>query len=210
MPTEKTTEPQPLTLATKVTIIRLLGVPVFILLLLYYGRSLAAHEPEHWLRWAALGLFVTIAATDALDGYLARSRNEITWLGRVLDPLADKALTLAGILLLSRPSLPELQPQFPVWFIWLVISRDAITIGGVFLIDFLTGTVTVRPRTSGKAATFFVMIAIGLALADISDKLFHGFVWLAASLILLSFILYLRDGWRQLDREQPKPTDPES
>lgn len=210
MTATKTIIRQPLTLATKVTILRLLGVPVFILVLLYYGISLQTNETNEWLRVAALIIFVAVAMTDALDGYLARSRNEVTWLGRILDPLADKALVLSGIIMLSRPSIPEFQPQFPAWFTLLVISRDVVTIGGVFLIDYFTDTVQVRARLSGKIATACTMLAIAWALAALSADVFRILVWVAGGFTLSSFVGYIRDGWRQLDhRHDPVGTTDE-
>ena len=130
-----------LTLANKITILRILGVPVFILMLVYYTMGLAQGNAEELYRSVALVIFVVLASTDALDGYYARSRNEITTLGRMLDPIADKSLLLSGLILLTRPTLPGLLPHIPIWFTLLVISRDVVLILGSIIIHALVGHV---------------------------------------------------------------------
>ncbi len=189
-----------ITLATKVTLFRILGIPVFILLMIYYKMSLAEGDPNEYQRMLALTLFIVIALTDALDGYLARTRNEITRLGAILDPLADKALLLSAIILLTRPSLPELQPQFPVIITMIVISRDAVLLAGTFIIHWLSGSIEVNPRISGKLATVFQMSAVIWALAAWPGAPFLVLAWLAALLTMLSGVQYVYDGKRYLEK----------
>ncbi len=193
--------PPQLTLASKVTIVRILGIPVFILLMIYYLESLRDGDAVPAFRWLAFGLFSLIAVTDALDGYLARVRNEITPLGRILDPLADKALMLAGLILFTRPSTPELQPQFPIWFTVLVISRDVVLVAGAGLIHVSMGRVHVQPRKTGKLATLLVMAGVAWALAGGAAGYFHVLVDVAAALTAISGAQYLFDGFRQFESE---------
>jgi len=194
-----------LTLATKVTIVRIMGVPVFIVLLVYYLIGLGRGENIWPERMLALTVFALIALTDALDGYLARSRNEVTDLGRILDPIADKALLLSGLILLTRPSLPALAPHIPIWFTVLVISRDGVLILGSTLVHVLAGTVKVQPRMSGKLATFFQMATIIWVLIGGAERQFNWFVGVAAVLTALSWIQYVVDGARQLAHVQHGP-----
>jgi cardiolipin synthase (CMP-forming) len=198
-----------LTLATKVTIVRLLGVPVFVVLLVYYILGLRAGQPQDGLRVAALLVFVAVAATDALDGYIARSRNQVTTIGKVLDPLADKSLLLAGLILLTKPSLPGLTPHIPVWFTGLVVSRDVILIGGYFVVHHFTGHVIVRPRWSGKVATVLQMIVVVWVLLQADARWFPVAVDIAGVLTGVSFLQYLIDGSRQLGHgAHPPPPRP--
>ncbi len=194
-----------LTLATKVTLVRLLGVPVFVTLLIYFIQGLRAGVENDYLRVAALTVFVLVAATDALDGYLARSRNEITALGKVLDPLADKSLLLASLILLTRPSLPGLVPHIPVWFTTLVISRDVVLFAGYFLIHHFAGRVEVRPRWSGKSATVVQMGVIVWVLLQAPERGFLPLVAAAGLLTGISFLQYVIDGARQLGRAAHPP-----
>lgn len=188
-----------LTLATKVTLIRLMGVPVFIVLLLYYTLGLAAGTPVELYRRLALGLFIAVAATDALDGYLARSRNEITRLGRFLDPLADKTLLLSALILLTRPNLPQLEPHIPIWFTALVISRDVILAVGYTIVHHFAATATVQPRIAGKIATVLQMALIVWVLMQAPAEHFLWLVGSAAIFTAVAGVQYVLDGVRQLD-----------
>ncbi len=188
-----------LTLATKVTLIRLMGVPVFIVLLLYYTLGLAAGTPVELYRRLALGLFIAVAATDALDGYLARSRNEITRLGRFLDPLADKTLLLSALILLTRPNLPQLEPHIPIWFTALVISRDVILAVGYTIVHHFAATATVQPRIAGKIATVLQMALIVWVLMQAPAEHFLWLVGSSAIFTAVAGVQYVLDGVRQLD-----------
>lgn len=194
----------PITLATKITIARILGIPVFILLVIYYKMSLTAGEPVMGFRYGALGLFALIAGTDALDGFLARTRDEETRLGAILDPLADKALLLSAIILLTRPSLPQLDPQFPVWFTLLIISRDVALLVGSYVIHWVIGYVDVHPRLTGKMATCLQMASIFGALIPVPAPFFLTLIVLAALFTLISGIQYIVDGARQLEQAEPQ------
>lgn len=188
-----------ITLATKITILRILGIPVFIVLLVYYIQGLAHGEAREELRLMALSMFLFIAMTDALDGFVARARNEITQLGRVLDPLADKALLLSALILLTRPSVPELQPHIPLWFTGLVISRDVLQFGGFLLVQHFVGRVVMVPRKAGKIATVLVMLTVVVVLAQAPGPYFDWLVIVSALFIGLSGAQYLVDGLRQLE-----------
>lgn len=190
-----------ITLASKVTLLRILSVPLFILLTLYYTMSLTAGEPRVYCRHVALALFVLIAVTDAVDGYLARSRNEVTKLGKLLDPIADKLLLLSAVIMWTRPGIPELQPQFPVAFTLLVISRDMLLIAGAFVIYGMTNEVQVAPRWTGKVATALLMAAAAWAIAGFAREPFLVLVWIDAVFIFVSGLHYVLDGVRQFEQE---------
>ncbi len=189
-----------LTAATRVTLLRILGIPAFVILMWYYLRSVEIGASDDRLRIGALALFSAIALTDALDGYLARSRGEITRLGRILDPLADKALLLSATILLTRPSLPALRPQLPVFLTAAVISRDALLVLGFFVVHHLTGMIEVRPRFTGKTSTFLLMTAIVWALAQGPERPFGWLCIGATGFTIVAGFQYLFDGLRQLER----------
>lgn len=190
-----------ITLATRITILRMLGIPVFILFLIYYRMELESGVGGEIYRWLALAMFVGVALTDALDGYLARSRHEVTRLGTILDPLADKALMLSAVIMLTYPFPPDAIRGFPVWFALIVISRDVILIGGALLIHFHSGHVDVKPRWSGKMATFFTMFTIVVALAKAPPQLQGGLVGITTCFVLVSGLQYTVDGVRQFEHE---------
>jgi len=190
-----------LTLANRITIGRFLLIPVYILLTLYYMKSVSEHNPNEMIRWVALMVYVITCLTDALDGYFARSRNEITRLGTLLDPLADKTLLISSLILLTGPWGQHcFNPHLPLWYVFLVISRDALLLIGAVVIHVDVGHTEVKPRFSGKIATFFQM---GLILWVLGQAPVAGFPWVlgaAAGFTLISTYLYITDGIRQLEK----------
>jgi CDP-diacylglycerol--glycerol-3-phosphate 3-phosphatidyltransferase len=178
-------------LANKITIFRILLIPFFIASLLYYG------EARPYLRFVALVIFAIAVFTDAIDGGIARSRSQITELGIVLDPLADKLLIASAFVSLSIiKGLPE-SLHIPAWIVLAVVSRDIIIILGTALIYFLKGNVSIKPSWLGKITTFFQMIAILLILAIFQYNKF--FIYPAAFFTFLSGIDYIWRGSRQLN-----------
>ena len=186
-----------ITPATWITIARLAGVFVFILLLTYHTLELKQGSTDSAFRVWALGLFVVVAATDFLDGWLARRRGEVTPLGTFLDPLADKLLVVSSLVMLTKPSLPALSPQFPVWFTWLVISRDVYLFAGAVLVHATGAKLNIRPRQIGKLATVLNLAAITLVLAKLDGPMWIVVLYAAAAATLWSWIQYSRDGFRQ-------------
>ncbi|MCS6772401.1 MAG: CDP-alcohol phosphatidyltransferase family protein [Kiritimatiellae bacterium] len=188
-----------LTLATRVTLLRILGIPAFAVLVIYHLVALEQGAEDSPYRWWALVVFAIVAGTDALDGYLARSRNEVSPLGRLLDPLADKALLLSALVLLTRPDLEPLTPHIPVWYTGLVISRDVLAVGGYFLVRHLAGAVHVQPRWTGKVATVLQMVIVLWVLSQAPADYFSIGVAAAAFFTTLAGVQYLIDGLRQIE-----------
>ena len=128
--------PSGLTLANKITITRIVAIPVFVVLMI-------TDTP----RWIPVTLFTLTVLTDALDGFIARTRKQQTELGRFLDPLADKLLLIAAMLVLA------LHHMIPFWVWVVVLSRDIIIALGWTLIYILKGSATVEPSWQGKVTT---------------------------------------------------------
>lgn len=139
-------------LANKITIIRILLVPFFIISVLYYDN-----KGLELLRYLALGIFSASILTDAIDGYIARTRRQRTELGTFLDPIADKLLLVSAFVVLS---MADRFPVVPIWVPVVVISRDVIILLGLAIIHMLTGQVKIVPSLLGKATTCFQMVTI--------------------------------------------------
>jgi len=198
-----------MTTANKITIARIMLIPVFVAMALYYGRSVQHGSPLEWQRWMAIAVFVLAAASDGIDGYIARRYNQKSRLGEVLDPLADKGLLLSGIITLSFSNWGY---EFPVWFPVLIVARDVVILSGTVTLHFLNGSVRVRPSWTGKIATALQMVAIALCmlqwnwfqktLAIGRWTLDFGFldlaVWLAGFFTLVSGFGYVVRGIAQL------------
>lgn len=186
-----------LTFATQITIARIILVPVFAACAIAYG--LQSNDPivsEFW-RYAALAVFITASASDALDGYLARHCNQGTKLGAWLDPIADKFLLLTALLVLS---LVEWGPKWsiPVWLAVLVFGRDIMVLCGCYYLKRRNGKLKIDPTMSGKICTVLQMIAIGwvmLKAVPFPPAIPAAF---AAVATVWSGIDYFKMGWRQL------------
>lgn len=189
-----------LTLANRITIARFLLIPIYILLTLYYIQSVSEQQPNELFRFAALMVYLTTCLTDALDGYFARSRNERTRLGTLLDPLADKTLLISSLILLTGPWGRCFNPHLPLWYVLLVISRDVLLVMGALLIHITVGHTEVKPRIAGKIATFFQMGLILWVLGQAPAAGFPWMLWTAAGFTLLSAFQYVADGIRQLEK----------
>jgi len=180
-----------MTVANQITIFRILLIPVFVGLVIYYGKSVALGAANESLRWWAVAVFVLAAASDGIDGFIARRFNQKSRLGVVLDPLADKGLLLAAIFSLA---FSHWQPELPVWFALLVVARDIAIVAGVILMHYLVGKLEVAPTIAGKATTALQMIVISWSLIGLDPRGLLVLVCLAAVATLWSGIQYLMAG----------------
>lgn len=138
-----------------VTLSRLLGLPVILYCL---------QDPTAETRWLSLAIFLVAAMTDWLDGYLARKLNQVTELGKFLDPLVDKLLVLAPLL-----ALIELK-QLPAWGVFLILARE-LSVAGWRVTPSLTGnSAIVGANIWGKLKTVSQIGAISLLIAPLSDS----------------------------------------
>ena len=197
-----------MTTPNKITIARIVLIPVFVMMAIYYGRGLQRGHPHDWQRFAAIFLFLVAAASDGLDGYVARRYNQRSRLGVLLDPIADKGLLLAAIITLSFSNWTY---EFPLWFPVLVIARDAVILTGTALLHYMVGQVQVKPSWMGKTATALQMVAISMVLLQLNffDRTFQILgqgieinfldipVTLAGIFTLISGIGYVMTGIRQ-------------
>ena len=193
-----------MTTANKITIVRILMIPLFVALAIYYGQSIQSGEPLEWLRFAAIVVFLVAAASDGLDGYVARRYNQRSSLGVILDPIADKGLLLSGIITLSISNWSEVDPdygRFPAWFPVLVITRDAVILVGAIVLHVLNGKVHIKPSWTGKVATVLQMCAIGWVMLQIHFIPLPFVVILAGLFTFASGVVYVLDGVRQLQAE---------
>lgn len=143
-----------LTPANVVTMVRILLVPVFVVAFLSPWPSYFPDwaDAQLWKPWIAAVIFAVLSCTDAVDGYLARSRGEVTNFGKFIDPLADKILVAAALL-----ALIELQ-MLPSWVALVIIGREFIVSGLRMLVA--THGIVVAASWYGKAKTVFQIIAI--------------------------------------------------
>lgn len=180
--------------ANKVTLLRILLIPVFVVAIVSPWPDWLNAWPDAatWKPWVAAGVFALISVTDSIDGYLARSRNEVTALGKFMDPLADKILVAAALLaLIELGSLPS-------WPALIILAREFI-VSGIRMVAASRGVV-IAASWYGKAKTVLQIVAILLFIIKSSQPIasstaFYVLSWtvMVAALILtiVSMLDYL-------------------
>jgi cardiolipin synthase len=179
-----------MTWATRITILRLILVPVFVTFIITYDYT--DPRDETW-RWAAVAVFVLASLSDAVDGYLARHWNQGSALGALLDPIADKLLLFAALVTLSLIPLGHLRP-FPLWFPAIIISRDALLLGGYFVLRHFHVPMDIHPHWTGKVSTVFTLLAIVAVLLKAGALLTICLCALGAGFALICTVIYVRQG----------------
>ena len=134
-----------MTTASKITLVRVAMIPIFMaLLLLGY-------------RWIALAVFILASVTDFVDGYVARHYNQVSDFGKFLDPLADKLLVTACMLIFVEWG------RMPAWAVMIILTRE-FAVTGLRLVAVGNGRVIAAGR-SGKVKTFSTMVGLCLMMA---------------------------------------------
>ncbi|MCM3500492.1 CDP-diacylglycerol--glycerol-3-phosphate 3-phosphatidyltransferase [Microbacterium sp. P26] len=165
-------------LPNAITIARIICAPIFLWLLLVDAGA------DGGLRWAAAILFIVAIATDGIDGYIARKYNIVSDLGKLLDPIADKALT--GLAFVGLSILGEL----PWWITIVVLVREI----GITVYRFIVVSDHVLAAAwMGKLKTVFQAVALSIALipfATFSDSaVWQGVVWWAGVITMTIAVL---------------------
>lgn len=145
-------------LPNKLTIFRIILVPIMVIIPFFGINQTFLGIPISWLIIDAI--FIIASITDKLDGYLARKNNQITTFGKFLDPLADKILVLAAMMMLV-----EMQ-KLPAWIPIIVITREFV-VSGYRLVAVEKGGQVIAASKWGKLKTVTQMIAIILAFVDL-------------------------------------------
>lgn len=172
-------------LANRITITRIILTPLFIAAVAYGRMDIA------------LILFAVAVISDGLDGFVARSMRQKTFIGTILDPVADKILLISAFICLTlMKNIPEglrMPPYVPI----IVISRDAIIVLGSVLIYVVKGAVKVAPSFWGKFTTFFQMMTIVSILVQFK---YSCYIWNTATILtVISGVDYMLKGSQTLN-----------
>lgn len=146
-----------LNLANKLTIFRIILVPILVIIpyLNLQGEFLGLPYTYFWMEL----IFIVASLTDKLDGYIARSRNQVTTFGKFLDPLADKILVLATMILLVELG------KIPAWIPIIVLAREFI-VSGYRLLAVEKGGKVIAASIWGKLKTVTQMLALVFVMFD--------------------------------------------
>ena len=172
-------------IANKVTVLRLLLIPVFLVLYYNYGTT---------YNIAAI-VFVIASLTDAIDGHLARSRNLVTTFGKFVDPLVDKLLTMAAFVVLVESGI------IPAWAVIIIIARELIITG--FRTLAADKGITIAASKWGKLKTTSQMISLVLLLLNNTslNKIGVYVFYIAVLLTIISGFDYIVKNKEVLDLE---------
>ncbi|MEX3529039.1 CDP-diacylglycerol--glycerol-3-phosphate 3-phosphatidyltransferase [Corynebacterium xerosis] len=168
-------------LPNALTVLRILGVPVFLWLLLQEGG-----EDAGW-RWSAFGVFALLMTTDKIDGDLARSRNLVTDFGKIADPIADKALMIGALVGLNIIEL------LPWWITAIIVVRElGITLWRV--VQLRRGHV-VPASKGGKLKTVAQSLAVALFLMPLAWLFWPAWIVMiiAVAITVVTGIQYIVD-----------------
>lgn len=175
-----------MTTASKITLIRMAFIPVF-MVFMYLSGGVAGH----WALWTALAIFIIASLTDYVDGYIARKYNQVSDFGKFLDPLADKLLTIAAMTVFCEWRI------FPAWALVIVLTRE-FAVTGLRLVAVGKGTV-IAAGWSGKVKTACTMVGLCVMMGFPQFPVLNGLIiGLIVVTTVYSGIEYFIQNWNCL------------
>jgi len=182
-------------LPNALTIARIFFVPLLVAALVAESVSVRVFGLVITNEWLALGIFLIAAATDLLDGYLARRWGQVTTIGTLLDPIADKLLISAALISLVQVN------AVPGWMVILIVGRE-FAISGLRSIAAAEGY-TIRASDLGKTKMVAQVTAISFLLVSIRHRalapIAYWMMWIVVVFAVFSAIGYFRKFWRKVD-----------
>jgi len=182
-------------LPNSLTIARIFFVPLLVAALVEENVTVHAFGLTITNEWLALAIFLVAAITDLLDGYLARKWGQVTTIGTLLDPIADKLLVSAALI-----SLVQVH-AVPGWMVILIVGRE-FAISGLRSIAAAEGY-TIRASDLGKTKMVAQVTAISFLLISIRHPslaaLAYWMMWVVVVFAMTSAIGYFRKFWRKVD-----------
>ena len=151
-----------MTTATRITLLRVVMIPAYMVFMYLSGG-----QPGLWM-WIGLGIFILASVTDYIDGYIARKYNQVSDFGKFLDPLADKLLTIAAMVMFCQWGI------FPAWALMIVLTRE-FAVTGLRLVAVGKGTVIAAGK-SGKFKTASSMIGLCVMMGFPQLSLLNGII----------------------------------
>lgn len=168
-----------LTVPNVITLLRLALLPLIVYLILVERYD------------AAFWVFVAAALGDLLDGLIARAFHQISALGAVLDPVADKVTMIAVTIALGSQGL------LPLWLVMAVLARDLVILGGAIAYQFLVAPLEMAPTRLSKLNTFLefgivaLVMAVAAALVPMPKSALAALFWLVLATVIASGAQYV-------------------
>ncbi|MEJ2702105.1 MAG: CDP-alcohol phosphatidyltransferase family protein [Sedimentisphaerales bacterium] len=174
--------------ATRITIFRVLMIVPFVSFMLKTNDPSLSQTTRYLMRYVSVVVFLLMAVSDGVDGYLARKKNQITRLGTFLDPVADKLLMTSACLLLASSAGHVGRFLLPPTVVVFIIGKDLFLLIGFVIVYLITSRIHIAPVFVGKLATALQRIWFLRVLW-----------WSAAATALLATLVYIRDGSRYIE-----------
>jgi len=173
----------PFNLPNVLTYGRVVAVPIVVICMFW--------PEEYWMRWVALGVFAVAGITDYFDGYLARAWSQQSALGRMLDPIADKLLVAACLLMLVADRTIA---SWSIWAAIVILSREILVSG---LREYLAELrVSVPVSAIAKWKTTLQLVAVGFLIAGpAGEAVLPGTTLIGLVLLWIAAVLTLWTGW---------------
>jgi len=177
------------------TLLRIFFVPLLVAALVQENVGFRIGSVQVTNEWLALAIFLFAAGTDLLDGYLARRWRQVTTIGTLLDPIADKLLVSAALISLVQVRV------LPGWMAILIIARE-FAVSGLRSIAAAEGY-TIKASDLGKTKMFSQVVAISVMLLSVRHNALRlpgkVLMWTVIFFALLSAVSYFRKFWRKVD-----------
>jgi CDP-diacylglycerol--glycerol-3-phosphate 3-phosphatidyltransferase len=194
--------------ASRITILRILLIIPFVSFMLKINDPVLSPDAQQAMRYVSTVIFLTMAVSDGVDGYLARRKKQITKFGAFLDPIADKLLMTCACLLLASQRGHVEDFLLPPTVVVLIIGKDLFLLIGFTIVYLITSRVCIAPVFVGKLATTLQlsMVAAILIAPEVSSVL-PGWIWFlrvlwwsAAGTAILATLIYIRNGSRYIEQ----------
>ncbi len=190
-------------IANQITLLRILLVAPLVYCLLHINNAVVPNQYRHY----AVLLFLLMAFSDFLDGFVARRLNQVSKLGTLLDPLADKILLSFSCIILATEHSAVAGFKVPFWVVAVVFGKDIVLTVGFFVFLWLCGRVKVVPNFLGKSTTAVQLIMVGAVLTapDITSifsfwPMVVKLLWITSAIAaFFATLVYIHSGSRYIE-----------
>jgi cardiolipin synthase len=204
--------------ASWITIIRILLIIPFVSFMLKINDTAITPVMQNLMRYIATFIFLVMAVSDAVDGFFARRKKQVTKLGSFLDPTADKLLITSACLLLASQHSHVDGFLLPPTVVVLIIGKDLFLSIGFVIIYFITSRLFIAPVFIGKIATTLQLSMVtGILIAPEVSAFAPGWIWFlrvlwwsAAVTAILTTLIYIRNGIRYIEQHEQKSASGEA
>ncbi len=180
----------------------------FVSFMLKINDAVLSDGARNAMRYISITIFLTMAISDGIDGYLARRKKQITKLGAFLDPIADKLLMTCACLLLASQRGQVKGFLLPTTVVVFIVGKDLFLLIGFTIVYLITSRIHIAPVFIGKLATTLQLSMVaGILIAPEVSIVFPGWIgflrfiwWSAAGTAILATLIYIRAGSRYIEQ----------